>query len=359
MNTSYIKRITPLILVADDDKLIRQQICRKMQQQGYQVAEVDNGEQCLDAYNRLRPDIILLDAVMPIMDGFTCCTRLQTLSGGNRIPVLMLMSEDRVLVERSIKSGATDYVPKPIHWLVLFQRVGHFLHSSRAIAELELANKELETFSYSVSHELRAPLRRIRDFSRLLVKNYGDQLNTQGKHFLHRALEATQEMSELIEDLLTLSEITHSNIKGETVDLSRLALFIASDLQQRQPDRQVEFVSAQGLTTNGDRRLLQIVLENLLGNAWKFTGKVSQAKIEVGAIQNEGQIVYFVRDNGVGFDTSKSERLFCPFERLHSKTEFPGTGIGLAIVQRIIHRHGGQVWAEGVVEQGATFYFTL
>ncbi|GAF83270.1 unnamed protein product [marine sediment metagenome] len=170
---------------------------------------------------------------------------------------------------------------------------------------------------------------------------------------------ATQRMGVLIDDLLTLSRVTRSEMRQETVDLSAIAQSIAEELQETQPERQVDFVIAPGLTTSGDSQLLHQLMENLLGNAWKFTGQHPKARIEFGTSQVDGKEAFFVRDNGVGFDMTYADKLFGVFQRLHSQDEFPGTGVGLAIVQRIAHRHGGQVWAEGKVEEGATFYFTL
>ncbi|BAY07032.1 GAF domain-containing protein [Calothrix sp. NIES-2098] len=230
----------------------------------------------------------------------------------------------------------------------------------RAIIELQAVNKELEAFSYSVSHDLRAPLRSIDGFSQALLEDYEDQLDETGKNYLQRIRLATQRMGQLIDDLLNLSRLMRSEMHLETVDLSVLAREIAREAQERQPGRQVEFVIQPGLIAQGDSRLLQMMLTNLLDNAWKFTSKHAQAKIEFGAMSQDSDIpVYFIRDDGAGFDMAYANKLFGPFQRLHRIDEFPGTGIGLAIVQRIVHRHGGRVWAEGFVEQGATFYFTL
>jgi light-regulated signal transduction histidine kinase (bacteriophytochrome) len=234
----------------------------------------------------------------------------------------------------------------------------------QAIVELKAVNKELETFSYSVSHDLRAPLRSIDGFSQALIEDCHEQLDESGHDHLRRIRTATQKMGQLIDDLLTLSRVIRSDLHREAVDLSRLASHTCTVLQQSHPERQVEFAIQPGLVTQGDTRLLQVVLENLLNNAWKFTAKRPQAKIEFALlssekIENISTYTYFVRDDGVGFDTAYIDKLFSPFQRLHSMTEFPGNGIGLATVQRIVHRHGGQLWAEGVLEQGATFYFTL
>jgi light-regulated signal transduction histidine kinase (bacteriophytochrome) len=225
--------------------------------------------------------------------------------------------------------------------------------------QLAATNKELEAFSYSVSHDLRAPLRTIDGFSQALLEDYPDKLDEQGKDYLQRVRSASQRMGVLIDDLLKLSRLSRSEMHKESVDLSALVEEIAAELQQTQPERHVELVISRGLTASGDRQLLRVALVNLLGNAWKFTGKRQQARIEFGATQNGDKKAYFVRDNGAGFDMTYANKLFGAFQRLHETTEFPGTGIGLATVQRIIHRHGGSVWAEGAMGEGATFYFTL
>jgi len=229
----------------------------------------------------------------------------------------------------------------------------------RSNTQLAAANKELEAFCYSVSHDLRAPLRAIDGFSQALLEDCKSRLDAEGKDHLKRVRVASQCMAQLIDDLLNLSRVTRSEMRREPVDLSALAKLVAAELQRTQPERYVAFVIKDGIVVNGDAHLLRIALENLLGNAWKFTGKHQRASIEFGATEQEGKPVYFVRDNGVGFDMAYADKLFGAFQRLHTPAEFPGTGIGLATVQRIIHRHGGRVWAESVVEKGATFYFAL
>jgi PAS domain S-box-containing protein len=227
-------------------------------------------------------------------------------------------------------------------------------------AQLQAANRELETFSYSVSHDLRAPLRSIDGFSQALLEDYGNTLDAQGQDYLQRIRGAAQRMAELIDALLGLSRVTRAELSREPVDLTAMAHTIAADLQRSEPNREVEFVIADGLTASGDVRLLRVALENLLGNAWKFSAKQPQARVEVGSLtQPDGALAFFVRDNGAGFDMAYADKLFGAFQRLHRMNEFPGTGIGLATVQRIIHRHGGRIWAEGEVAQGASFYFTL
>jgi len=225
--------------------------------------------------------------------------------------------------------------------------------------QLEAANRELEAFSYSVSHDLRAPLRSIDGFSQALLEDYSDKLDDYGKDCLQRVRAASQRMALLIDDLLNLSRVTRTEMRRETVNLSLMTRQIANELQKSQPDRSANFAIASEVTVNGDARLLRIVMENFLNNAWKFTSKRAQTTIEFGVQENGVKKIYFVKDNGAGFDMAYASKLFGAFQRLHTPTEFPGTGIGLATVQRIIHRHGGQVWAEGKVEEGANFYFTL
>lgn len=226
-------------------------------------------------------------------------------------------------------------------------------------AELLELNAELEAFSYSVSHDLRAPLRVVESFSQILLQDGGERLQEDDRRHLHRIRQASQRMGNLIEDLLSLSKVTRQEMYCRPVNLSGVARQVADHLQSGLSGRKVDFRIAPDVQAHGDERLLFIVLENLFGNAWKFTSKCADACIEFGVQQEGEQPVYFVRDNGAGFDMNYAGKLFCAFQRLHSMQEFEGTGIGLATVARIIHRHGGQVWAHGGVEEGATFFFTL
>ncbi len=347
--------------------------------------------------------VILLDVHMPELDGFETAMLIRQREKSRHTPIIFLTavggSDEQVFEGYAV--GAVDYLLKPFVLEVLRAKVAVFVelfkkgeevkrqaeqlavanealqaeiaarqraeeeiktlneNLKRRAIELEAVNKELEAFSYSVSHDLRAPLRRIDGFSTALLEDYANMLDAQGQHNLQRVREASQYMGQLIDDLLNLSRVTRCDIRRTTVDISALAHAVAAELRETQPGRQVEFVIAPGPVVNADATLLRVVLENLLGNAWKFTGKQAQARIEFGVTQQEGHTVYIVRDNGVGFDMAYADKLFGAFQQLHRATEFAGTGIGLATVQRIIHRHGGHVWAEGAVNQGATFYFTL
>jgi light-regulated signal transduction histidine kinase (bacteriophytochrome) len=225
--------------------------------------------------------------------------------------------------------------------------------------QLETANEELESFNYSVAHDLRSPLRSIDGFSRVLSNKYHDQLDATGQDWLERICRASQHMGHLIDDILKLSQVTRSPLKREPIDLSKIAENVADSLGRTNPERQVRFILQQGLSVQADHGLLHVVMDNLLSNAFKFTGKKADAEIEFGVRDIDGKRAFFVRDNGDGFNMEYAHKLFGAFQRLHTANEFEGTGIGLATVQRVIYRHNGKVWAEAIEGLGATFYFTL
>lgn len=226
-------------------------------------------------------------------------------------------------------------------------------------AQLLAANQELDAFAYSVSHDLRAPLRSIDGFSHVLLEDYAAQLDDAGRDALQRVRAATQRMGTLIDDLLKLARVTRAEMRSEVVDLSGMAREIMTELQRSAPERNVESVIAPKLTARGDPRLLRVVLDNLLRNSWKYTAKQPLPRIEFGSVEANGGRAFVIRDNGAGFDMKYADKLFGVFQRLHSPAEFEGTGVGLATVRRIVNRHGGQIWAEGAVDRGATFFFTL
>jgi PAS domain S-box-containing protein len=229
----------------------------------------------------------------------------------------------------------------------------------RAKEAADTANRELEAFSYSVAHDLRAPLRGMNGFAHILLEDYGDKLDAQGKDWLREIVINAERMGALIDALLSLSRVTRSRVNRESVDLSAIVRAATARLSATEPDRAVELVIADRVYADLDPALARALLENLVGNAWKFTGKTAAARIEFGVMTSGGRRCFYVRDNGAGFDMAFALKLFAPFQRLHSVDEFPGTGIGLATVQRIVHRHGGQIWAEGTVDGGATFFFTV
>ena len=226
-------------------------------------------------------------------------------------------------------------------------------------AELEAANRELEAFDYSVAHDLRAPIRHIEGFSSILLEDYAEKLDERGREYLTKVQGAGKKMDTLVADLLALSLVSRCQLNRSDVDVSAQVRLVFATLQEAEPERDIEYVIGPGINVNADIGLLRIVLENLIGNAWKFTAKQPGAKIEFGCARPENVPTFFVRDNGAGFDAGYADRLFAPFQRLHAQSDFKGTGIGLATVSRIITRHGGKVWAEGIVNHGATFHFTL
>jgi len=246
------------------------------------------------------------------------------------------------------------------HALRLEQRVAERTGElEKRAAELQAANSELDAFAYSVSHDLRAPLRSIDGFSQVLLEDYATRLDDAGRDSLQRVRAASQRMATLIDDLLKLARVTRAEMRTERVDLSTMAREIVADIQRAAPERAVDFVIAPGIEAQGDARLLRVVLDNLLRNGWKYTGKQAQPRVEFTAKQENGGRVFVIKDNGAGFDMRYADKLFGVFQRLHSAAEFEGTGVGLATVRRIINRHGGRIWAESAINKGASFYFTL
>ncbi len=268
---------------------------------------------------------------------------------GKIFPVDLAISDARLSNQRMFVGIARD----------LTDRVRAEETIKKTSEQLRAANKELDAFSYSVSHDLRAPLRSIDGFSQALLEDCGPMIDERGKGHVQRVRAATQRMGRLIDDLLNLSRLSRAIVQREKVSLSDLANSAADDLRRSDPGRDVAFAIADGLVAEGDGALLRVALDNLLGNAWKYTRNHPSARIQFGSLVQNGGAVYYVRDDGAGFDMAHADKLFSAFQRLHSSKEFEGTGIGLATVARIIHRHGGRIWAEGAVERGATFYFTL
>ncbi|HEY2953641.1 MAG TPA: ATP-binding protein [Candidatus Eisenbacteria bacterium] len=365
------------ILIADDNADMRQYLIQLLAPR-WQVEAVANGEAALASAIERPPDLVLSDVMMPGMGGMALARALRAEPATHTVPVVLLSARagEEALIE-GLETGADDYLLKPFSARELLTRVATHLELARArrsaaetaaelartrarlLDDVGLKNRELEAFSYSVSHDLRAPLRSIDGFSRLLLEQHADTLPAEGQDYLRHVRSATQRMSELIDDLLELSRVGRAELERERVDLSHLAGQVADQLRAAEPEHDVEFTVRPGLTAEVDARLLRIAIENLLGNAWKFTRKAERPTVELGMSEEKGEDVYFVRDNGVGFDATYVERLFAPFQRLHTEKEFPGTGIGLATVHRIVTRHGGRIWAEAREGGGATFSFTL
>ncbi len=378
---------------------------------GQEVVKAESGRQALRYLLEQDFAVILLDVMMPEMDGFETAALIRQRERSRLTPIIFLTalgrSEEYVL--RGYGLGAVDYITKPFVPEILRSKVSSFVemhrksvllarqsalleqrntelqqailrsrqaeeeikalnrHLERQLEELNQVNRELETFSYSVSHDLRGPLSRIGGFSRALMDFHAGQLDEEGRIFLQRIDNSARRMCELVEDLLNFSRLTRVQLNEEDLDLSALVSALSAEIAARDPDRIADFEIASGVRAWGDPTLMRAAMQNLLENAWKFTRKHATARIEFGKLvvgqalspANPNGPVYYVRDDGAGFDMRDTARLFGPFQRLHKESEFEGTGIGLATVERIIRRHGGRIWAEGEIERGAAFYFTL
>jgi len=377
------------ILLVDDQPANLVALEAMLQGLGQNLIRAESGREALKWLLTHEFAVILLDVKMPEMDGFETAALIRQRDKSRHTPILFLTAADNSQnhAVRGYAVGAVDYLIKPVVPEFVRSKVAVFvelakksellrrqtqllaeseqaaleLAETRAelVRDLEHKNRELESFSYAVSHDLRAPLRRIDSFSRAILESQSDKLDESGRRYLDRVREASQQMSQLIDDVLHLSRVTRADLREQDVDLSTLAGLILARLQESEPARKVEVKIRPGVIVTGDGQLLRIALENLFENAWKFTSKQAESRIEFGVTQASGEPTYFIRDNGAGFNMTYVDRLFGPFQRLHAQGDFPGSGIGLATVQRIIHRHGGRVWAEGLVGQGATFQFTL
>ena len=402
------------ILVVDDRPENLLALGAILETSSHNLVKALSGEEALKCVLYHDFAVILMDVQMPGMNGFEAAAIIRERKRSRHTPIIFLTaidkSENRVVTGYQL--GAVDYLFKPVVPEILQSKVEVFVDlfkkteeikqqaaklatANQQLAEeiiqrrqaeeqvnklnqdlqqraidLEATNQELRAFNYAVSHDLKAYLNRIAGFSKALQEDYADSLDLEGKSYLRSIHTATYRMTGLTNALLRLSKVAHWELQYESVDMSALAQEIVDKLKQATPQRQVEVVIVPKLVVKGDRELLKIALENLLGNAWKYTSKKTNARIEFGLSDSTVEIsnlphassntvVYFIRDNGVGFDSSYADKLFNPFQRLHTANEFEGTGIGLSTVQRIIHRHNGQIWAEGIVEQGATFYFVI
>ena len=377
------------VLLVDDQPANLLALEAMLQGLGQNLIKAGSGREALKWLLTHEFAVILLDVKMPEMDGFETAAMIRERDKSRDTPIIFLTAGDKGHTDavRGYAVGAVDYLVKPVVPEFVRSKVAVFvelakkteqlrrqaellrrgeqeareLAETRAelVSDLEHKNRELESFSYAVSHDLRAPLRRIESFSRAVVESQADRLDDTGRRFLDRVGEASRQMGQLIDDVLHLARVTSTELRQQEVDLSAVATTVLDRLREADPSREVEARVRPGLVVMGDGQLLRLALENLLGNAWKFTGGQPGARIEFGMTQVAGEPTYFVRDNGAGFDMAYVAKLFTPFQRLHLASEFPGSGIGLATVQRIIHRHAGRVWAEGMVGQGATFHFTL
>lgn len=382
------------VLIADGNIRYLDELTEALRAEGYDVAPARSGTEAVDLLAVQPVDCVLLDLNITMGGGKEICRRIKMSPTIRDTPLIMLTSgEDRAAAIESLAAGADDCVTKAGDMALIRARVRaqirrkqmedehrhireellRFEHeaaaarAARAVAESQARladevmrkNRELEAFSYSVSHDLRAPLRIINGFSQVLMEDCGRELSATAREHLGRVRTAAERMGELIEDLMELGRIGSAELNRQRVDLSEIARIVAAGLQDKDGTRKVTVSITPNLIVEGDSRLLRVLLENLIGNAWKFTSKRAHARIEVGVRVENGTNVCFVRDNGAGFDMRYADRLFQPFKRLHSEHEFHGTGVGLATVARVVERHGGMVWADGAIDAGATISFTL
>ena len=375
------------ILIVDDEPANRKLMETLLRPEGYTTITAATGAEALLAIDRSAPDLILLDIMMPGIDGFAIAQRLKASQATSRIPIIMVTAlVDRGARLAGLGSGAEEFLTKPVDRAELWLRVRNLLRLKslsdfqetarqeirdinagleervrQRTAQLQEANAELEAFSYSVSHDLRTPLNSIAGFTDLLGKEIcANPASGKTTHYLERIRAGAHQMGELIDGLLSLAHVSRAKCQWESVDLSAIAQTVMDGCREREPGRAAKIDIQPGLTAQGDRRLLRQVLENLLGNAWKFTARQPETWIDFhceSAVGGTG--VFVVRDNGAGFDMAYSNKLFGAFQRLHTASDFPGTGIGLATVRRIVARHGGKIRAESAAGSGASFFFTL
>jgi hypothetical protein len=367
------------VLVVDDDATKRFALRTILAPLDENVVEASSGADALRQLLRNEFAVVLLDVRMPIMDGFETAQLIRQRPRSELTPIIFVTALDQAETDmgRGYNLGAVDFVFAPVVPAILRAKVTVFAELYRAQQELRryrtqletlveertialtAINRELEAFSYAVSHDLRAPLTSFDALSQKLLEGYGGEMDGQAKEYLGRMREASERMTSVFDGLQMLFRLTSGEIRRESLDISALAHQVESELRSADPGGKAVVEIAPGIVASGDPRLVRILLTNLVGNAWKFSGTKQAPAIAIGSEIVDGEKRIFVRDNGVGFDMIDSHRLFGAFQRLHSQSEFPGAGIGLATARRIVNRHGGRIWAEGVLGDGATFYFVL
>ncbi len=417
MLTSYQVTLGSEYVLAVEDSLVQaKRIKHFFDENNINSVVINNARNAFEKALETPPVLIISDIMMPGMDGYEFCSELKSHPILKEIPVILLTSlRDPLDIIKGLQAGADNFITKPYDEKYLLSRI-HYLLANREMkksggtemvieimfkgnkyainsekkqildlllsvyeaaiqrndeliftqAQLEAsnenliaANQELEAFSFTVSHDLRSPLNIIGGFSQILRQDYSGLLDAEAIGYLERIQKATVSMATLIDDLLQFSRSGRAELKSETIDLSNMVRDIITEFESRNPDHKVKFFIQEGLNLEADRSMMHVVLDNLLGNALKYSGKVANPEIGFGKLEAQHENIYFVKDNGAGFDMAKAEKLFNPFQRLHTSQEFQGTGVGLATVRRIIERHGGRVWAESEPGKGATFYVSI
>ncbi len=379
LDESLKPQSTVNILIVDDDATKRFALKTILAPLGEAVVEASSGADGLRQLLRQEFAVILLDVRMPLMDGFETAQLIRQRPRSELTPIIFVTALDQAETDmgRGYDLGAVDFVFAPVVPSILRAKVTVFVELYRAQQELRryrsrletlveerttaltAINRELEAFSYSVSHDLRAPLLAFDGLSKSMLEDYGDRLDKKAKDNLKRMRGASQRMTSVFNGLQDLFRLTSGEVHREQIDVTALSKDIVKEIKAGGAEPDVRFEIAHGITASGDRRLVRILLSNLLNNAWKFTSVKPSPRVEVGTEIVDGESRIFVRDNGVGFDMIYAHRLFGAFQRLHSQSEFPGAGIGLATARRVVNRHGGRIWAEGAAGEGATFYFVI
>ncbi len=363
---------TARILIVDDEAPQMKALCETLRDHDYETVGFTTGRAALVALRETKFDLLLTDLMMPAMDGIALL-RAAREADPDLVGILMTGAGSIATAVEAMQEGALDYILKPFELRVILPVLSRALAMRRLrlenaalekrvherTAELEAANKELEAFSYSISHDLRAPVRAIDGFATLLTQKYAAGMPDEAVRLLQRVTMSARRMGQLIDDLLRFSRLSRQALSKRSVNTSALVRAVLRDLRKLEGDRKIEVYVSELPECVGDPSLLEQVFVNLLANAFKYTSRKQEAKVDIGYRLQQGEGVFSVRDNGAGFDMQYADKLFGVFQRLHRDDQFEGTGVGLSIVQRIIHRHGGRIWAEGELDRGATFYFTL
>lgn len=360
------------ILIIEDNISLNEELIDWFTFEGFEAWSADNGLKGIEMAIQLLPDIILCDIMMPDMIGTEVIGNLRKNNTTRLIPfIFMTALSGRVNIRTGMELGADDYITKPFTRLELIKTVNTRLKKAENISEhtdtkaqertaqLDFTNRELEAFSYSVSHDLHTPLRALNGYASMLIEDYSELLDSEGKRMLNAIVDQSNKMGCLIDDLLSFSRINMNEIKISAIDMHSLAINVYDELTTDPEKEKIDFRISEIDSINGDTSMLKQIWVNLISNAIKYTSKISNPVIEIGSTSDETETVYYIKDNGAGFDMEYYDKLFGVFKRLHSTRQFEGNGVGLAIVHRIVQRHQGRVWAESEINKGATFYFAL
>ncbi len=415
-NMSKIQLNNTKVLVVEDSPVQAKKLKHFLEYNGFLVVQSSNGEEALDALEKDLPHIVVSDIIMPVMDGYELCERIKKDDRLKDIPVILLTSlKDPMDIIKGLQAGADNFITKPYDEQYLLTRIQHLLINrnirmyggtdmemeivfreqkflinsekkqildlllsvyeaaifqndeliktqnmlEKANEELQQANKELDSFARTVSHDLKNPIAKIMGFVEILLEDFTEGMDPNAIQYLQIIERSTDSMLQLVEDLLRMSRSSTIELKITDVDLTKIAREIIEGFRESEPDRDIEVIISEGLQCRGDEGLIRAAMLNMLGNSWKYTGKTEKPVILFGKMDEHEEQPFFISDNGAGFDMAKSHKLFRPFERMHPSTQFQGTGVGLATVKRIIERHGGRIWVEAAVDEGATFFWTI